>query len=162
MLPAARTALSTVGLALVLALAGCADPEKGATVPADSTPSATPPAGSTGPARPTDASPTPTADRTGPPLSATRPPTMGPPTVGPDKPSDLRRANVLTGRITRGGSGPCYGLVTDDGREYALHGVDKGTFVTGTWVKVTTGPADAATDCGPGTPAGIVKISPVG
>ncbi|MBM0278939.1 hypothetical protein [Micromonospora tarensis] len=89
-------------------------------------------------------------------------PTLGPPTGPPRRPTDAHRANALAGRITRGGDGPCYGLLTDDGREYALHGAGKGTFTVGTTVRVTIGPADPAVDCGPGTPATIVDISPVG
>ncbi|WP_216592728.1 hypothetical protein [Verrucosispora sioxanthis] len=73
-----------------------------------------------------------------------------------------RKANVLAGRLSRGGSGPCYTLVTDDGREYAMHGTDKGTFATGAWVRVTTAPAADGVDCGPGIPVSILKMSPVG
>ncbi|TDB74582.1 hypothetical protein, partial [Micromonospora sp. KC723] len=80
----------------------------------------------------------------------------------PRKPTDSRRADVLAGRITRGGSGPCYGLTTDDGRQYALHGPDVGTFRTGTTVFVTVAAVEPGTDCGPGTPARIVTIRPVG
>ncbi|MEV4713495.1 hypothetical protein [Micromonospora sp. NPDC049374] len=53
-------------------------------------------------------------------------------------------------------------MVTDDGREYALHGTDKGTFATGAWVRVTTAAATAEVDCGPGVPVSILKMSPVG
>ncbi|PZG01329.1 hypothetical protein C1I99_07740 [Micromonospora deserti] len=107
-------------------------------------------------------SPSAPAGRTRPPLSATTPPTIGAPSGPPSQPTDLRKAGVLAGRITRGCAGPCYGLVTDDGREYALHGPGMGTFATGSWVRVSVGPADPAVDCGPGTPASIVRISPVG
>ncbi|MET7667819.1 hypothetical protein [Micromonospora luteifusca] len=88
-------------------------------------------------------------------------PTLRPPTGPPRHPTDARKANVLAGRITRGGTGPCYGLVTDDGRQYALHGPGMGSFAVGTTVRVTVGPADQTVDCGPGTPATIVTISRV-
>ncbi|MEU7981273.1 hypothetical protein AB0B63_22425 [Micromonospora sp. NPDC049081] len=94
------------------------------------------------------------------PLSAT-PPTLRRPAAPPRHPTDQRRADRLAGRITRGGDGPCYGLVTDDGREYALHGTGLGTFATGTTVLVTVGPADPAATCGPGIPVGIVAINVV-
>ncbi|WP_165945864.1 hypothetical protein, partial [Micromonospora sp. KC606] len=94
--------------------------------------------------------------------SATPPPTLPRIPSIPRKPTDSRRTDVLAGRITLGGSGPCYGLVTDDGRQYALHGPGLGTFGTGTTVLVTIAPAQPGTDCGPGTAARIVKISPVG
>ncbi|MEH0971949.1 hypothetical protein V6U77_12525 [Micromonospora sp. CPCC 205546] len=178
MTPTIRATLRTLGpgVALTLALSGCAGSRNGDVVSAEQTP-VTPSAGAAGsdpPAGSADATPDATgaapsvpgptspSGRTGPPLSATRPPTLGPPTAPPRWPSDLRKANVLAGRITRGGAGPCYGLVTDDGREYALHGTDKGTFATGAWVRVTIAPADPAAPCGPGTPASIVKIDPVG
>ncbi|PWU47618.1 hypothetical protein DLJ47_30115 [Micromonospora sp. S4605] len=159
------TRTTVAGLAAVLALAGCAGSQEGSAVPTEPTPSAAP----TEPDRTSaDATPTPPTGPTaaapsGRPFRATTDlPTMGPPTAPPSQPTDLRKANILAGRITRGGTGPCYGLVTDDGREYALHGVGKGSFATGSWVRVTVGPADPAADCGPGTPASIIKISPVG
>ena len=41
---------------------------------------------------------------------------------------------VVAGRVTRGGSGPCYGLITDDGTEYALYStagirLDEGSYI---------------------------------
>ncbi|MCX5068741.1 hypothetical protein OOJ91_23140 [Micromonospora lupini] len=121
-------------------------------------PSAPPPAASTGPTDPTpSSSPSDRPARSRIPL-----PTLRQPTGPPRRPTDARRANVLAGRITRGGDGPCYGLVTDDGRQYALHGTGKGTFAVGTTVRVTVGPPDPTADCGPGTPVTIVDISPVG
>ncbi|MGC4853710.1 hypothetical protein ACLQ24_09970 [Micromonospora sp. DT4] len=139
---------------------------------AQQTPSDTPSTGApTGPAEPTPSSsgaPTAIAGTT-PSSPAGRPsrsqvplPTLRPPTEPPRRPTDSRKTNALAGRINRGGDGPCYGLVTDDGRQYALHGTGKGTFAVGTTVRVTIGPADPpAADCGPGIPATIVDISPV-
>ncbi|MEV4825462.1 hypothetical protein [Micromonospora sp. NPDC049274] len=130
---------------------------------AEQTPSGTPSpsapasAAPTGPTDPTPSSPSGRPARSRVPL----PPTLRPPTGPPRKPTDARRANVLAGRINRGGDGPCYGLVTDDGRQYALHGTGRGTFAVGTTVRVTVGPPDPTVDCGPGTPATIVDISPV-
>jgi hypothetical protein len=167
--PRTRTTLTSAGLAALLALTGCAGTRNGGdAVPAEQTPSGipsntTPPAAAptgaapTGPADPTPSSPSGRPSRSQTPL-----PTLGPPTGPPPNPTDARKANVLAGRITRGGDGPCYGLVTDDGRQYALHGPGKGTFAVGTTVRVTVGPADPAADCGPGTAATIVDISPVG
>ncbi|MFY1574046.1 DUF5818 domain-containing protein [Verrucosispora sp. WMMD703] len=149
-------------LAMLLALAGCGESD-GGTVTADQGPTATgsSPAGS--PDRPAgDAGAQPPVGRTGSPPSPTEPPLIGTPTAPPRHPTELRKSNVLAGRLSRGGSGPCYTLVTDDGREYALHGTDKGTFATGTWVRVTTAPAAAEVDCGPGIPLSILKMSPVG
>ena len=164
--PTTRTTASSASLAavLVLTLAGCARPENGDTVSARQEPSATP-ASSAGepatapPGRPSSVAP---SGRTTPPLSSTDLPTLRPPSGPPERPTDLRRTDLLAGRISRGGSGPCYGLVTDDGREYALHGENMGTWGTGTWVRVTIGPPTGGADCGPGIRADLLKISPVG
>ncbi|MEU4553993.1 hypothetical protein [Micromonospora violae] len=166
--PRTRTILTSAGLALALALTGCAtDTRNGDTVsaeqdpsatPADEpSPSATPPTATPPTVAPGGSSPAGRPTRSRPPL-----PTMGPPTGPPREPTDLRKKNLLAGRINRGGDGPCYGLITDDGKQYALHGPGLGTFGVGTVVRVTVGPANPAVDCGPGTPASIVKISTVG
>ncbi|GIJ75966.1 hypothetical protein SAMN05443287_106222 [Micromonospora phaseoli] len=131
-------------LTALLVLAGCGD-RSADTVTAEQSPTGQPPDG-----------------RTNETLSPTEPPLIGTPTAPPSQPTELRKSNVLAGRLSRGGDGPCYTLVTDDGREYALHGADHGTFATGSWVRVTTGPATADVDCGPGIPVSILKISPVG
>lgn len=104
----------------------------------------------------------PPAGRESPTTSRTDLPTLRPPTAPPRRPTDAKPTDVLAGRITRGGDGPCYGLVTDDGREYALWGVDQGSFAVGTWVRVTTSPVVPKINCGRGTPASILKIDPVG
>ncbi|MGC5017167.1 hypothetical protein [Micromonospora sp. DT47] len=156
---------AALALALLVPLAGCAG--NGGPVSDDPTPPTPPtsatPASSPPPLPATAPSGTPVAPADRPtPLSATELPTLRRPTGPPKEPTDTRSTDVVAGRITRGGSGPCYGLVTDDGREYALHGPGMGSFAAGTTVLVTTGPADPAHDCGPGTPASIVKISRVG
>ena len=69
---------------------------------------------------------------------------------------------MLAGRITRAATGPATAWSPTTAGEYALHGPGMGTFAVGTTVRVTVGPADPAADCGPGTPATIVEISPVG
>ncbi len=157
------TRTTVAGLAAVLGLAGCAGPQEESAVPTQPTPPTSPAdPGLASTADTPSTGPTPAAPSGRPSRATTDLPTMGPPTAPPSQPTDLRKANIVAGRITRGGAGPCYGLVTDDGREYALHGVGKGNFATGSWVRVTIGPADPAADCGPGTPASIVTISPVG
>ncbi|MFC4020995.1 hypothetical protein ACFOW4_24045 [Micromonospora sp. GCM10011542] len=162
--PRTRTTLTGAGLAALLALAGCAGARDGGdAVSAEPTPSGTPsdpaPSAAVAPTGPTD--PTPSSPAGRPARSRTPLPTLGPPTGPPRNPTDARKANVLAGRITRGGDGPCYGLVTDDGRQYALHGPGKGAFADGTTVRVTIGPADPKVDCGAGTPATIVTIDAV-
>ncbi|MFJ8686337.1 hypothetical protein [Micromonospora wenchangensis] len=133
----------------------------------DRTPTTDPPAGTRPPA---DRPPAPPADRAttpGPPagrpapLSVAPPPAPRRPAVPPRHPTDRRRPDRIAGRITRGGDGPCYGLVTDDGHEYALHGPGLGTVATGSTVLVTVDPAATPAACGPGTPVGVVRISVV-
>ncbi|MBQ1026327.1 DUF5818 domain-containing protein [Micromonospora sp. C95] len=156
-----RTRAPAACLAALLALAGCGEPDGGA-VTADQRPTATGSPTVAGDATAGNATGQPPVGRTGEALSPTDPPLIGTPTAPPRHPTELRKTNVLAGRLSQGGSGPCYTLVTDDGREYALHGADKGTFATGTWVRVTTAPATAEVDCGPGIPVSILKMSQVG
>ncbi|MFB9237006.1 hypothetical protein ACFFWC_15820 [Plantactinospora siamensis] len=126
-------------------------PEESSVPPSSGAPSG--PAGSTGPAERTEA-PRPTG-RPGeasspPPLSNPVPPTLRPATRPPDNPTDQVRTDVIGGWITRGGSGPCYGLVDDNGVEYALYGPTAGALAKGTRVVVRTAPTTAKVDCGPG------------
>ncbi|MEV0939371.1 hypothetical protein AB0I90_03190 [Micromonospora wenchangensis] len=127
----------------------------------DRTPTTDPPAGRP-PAPPAGraATPGPAAGRPAP-LSVAPPPAPRRPTAPPRHPTDRRRPDRLAGRITRGGDGPCYALVTDDGHEYALHGPGLGTVATGSTVVVTVDPASPPAACGPGTPVGVVRISVV-
>ncbi|MBX7269462.1 hypothetical protein KIF24_27920 [Micromonospora sp. Llam7] len=166
MLTLIRARAPAACLAALLALTGCADRNGGSVTPEPSPPGA--PDG-----RPADTADTgrgpadtaagqPPVGRTGGTLSPTEPPLIGIPTAPPSRPTELRKTNVLAGRLSHGGSGPCYTLVTDDGREHALYGVGKGTFATGAWVRVTTAPAVPDVDCGSGIPASILKISLVG
>ncbi|MFG1673887.1 hypothetical protein [Micromonospora sp. NPDC049282] len=123
------------------------------------------PTGSAAPAPeqtpPTATAPTPAASSGRPPLSATDLPTLRPPTGPPRHPTDQLKPNVLAGRISHGGGGPCYTLVTDDGQEHALYGRDKGAWPTGAWVRVTVGPAPEGVECGPGRLVGLLRIERV-
>ena len=65
------------------------------------------------------------------------------------------------GTVTRGGSGPCFGLVTDDGTEYALYHPDGITLAQGARVRVRLGPASQGTDCGPGRPMQLRSAEPL-
>ncbi|GAB2929212.1 hypothetical protein GCM10027280_15890 [Micromonospora polyrhachis] len=132
-------------MTLALLMSGCATTE-----PADdaagqpSSPTAT-----------TSAATTPTSTPT---------PTVRPssaPAIPPKKPTDEQATDRIAGRVTRGGSGPCYGVVTDDGKEYALYGSDTGTLQVDTFVRVTIAPLLLRINCGPGTHASIVELSVV-
>ncbi|WP_346121855.1 hypothetical protein [Micromonospora coerulea] len=90
------------------------------------------------------------------PLSATVPPTLGRPAGPPREPTDNRPTDLIAGRITRGGTGPCYGLVDENEREYALHGPEAGELRVGSFVTLRVAPPTSSFDCGPGTPMRIV------
>jgi hypothetical protein len=79
-------------------------------------------------------------------FSPTRPPS-GP----PSEPTDNDKpAGWIVGTVTTGGTGPCYGLVTDDGIQYALHSVAGTRLDKGTRVRIQGTPAKIRIDCGPG------------
>lgn len=82
---------------------------------------------------------------------------MRPPVVKPSPPSDLRQTDLVSGTVTRGGTGPCYGLVAEDGTEYALHGPDAGELRAGSVVTLRITIARARINCGPGLPMSIVS-----
>jgi hypothetical protein len=126
----------TLTLAAAL-LAGCAQPaQDGGTVPSS-------PSG-----QPSD--------------SSSVPPTLGSPSAPPQTPSDQRRTDWIAGRITRGGDGPCFGLVTDEGKEYALYSTAKVTLKAGESVRVQVAPLRLKISCGSGTQMSAVKIVPAG
>ncbi|MFC0507586.1 hypothetical protein [Micromonospora costi] len=106
---------------------------------------------------PTASTPPPAATRSParPPLSSTTLPTPRPPVVKPSPPTDLVTRHV-SGFVTRGGDGPCYGMVAEDGTEYALHGPDVGELRTGSFVTLRLTTLQARIDCGPGVPMSIV------
>jgi hypothetical protein len=96
---------------------------------------------------------------TPPPLSSTDLPTMKPPTKGPRTPSDLLPNRVLAGRITRGGSGPCYGLMTEDDIEYAVYSAAGLDLPDGTYVRVKWEPLTLKVGCGPGRPIRAINMT---
>lgn len=101
---------------------------------------------------PTEPGETPTrsADPTGLPLSRTDPPVPTRPGTPPSTPSDLITGDWLVGTVTTGGTGPCYGLVTDDGVEHALYGDAGAPLVRHTRIRVKVEPLDVRISCGPG------------
>ncbi|MCI0687156.1 MAG: hypothetical protein L0Y54_07975 [Sporichthyaceae bacterium] len=79
-----------------------------------------------------------------------------------EDPSDPQPTDVVAGRIVRGGSGPCYGLETDDGTQHALYSADGLTLEEGAVVRVRIEPLLIRIYCGPGHHVKIVKVAPVG
>jgi hypothetical protein len=103
--------------------------------------------------------PTQNPEDTPPPLSSTDLPTMKPPTKGPSTPSDLLPNGVVAGRITRGGSGPCYGLITEDGIGYAVYSTAGLDVPEGTYVRVKWEPLTLTVDCGAGRPIRAIEMT---
>jgi hypothetical protein len=66
--------------------------------------------------------------------------------------------DLLVGRITRGGTGPCYGMETDEGVVYALFGGNGVALAEGDTVMVWFEQLRVLVDCGPGRPVSIVKL----
>jgi multidrug efflux pump subunit AcrA (membrane-fusion protein) len=101
-----------------------------------------------------------------PPESAASP-TVAPPTIAkttapPKTPTDQSDTDWLTGTVTAGGSGPCYGLVTDDGTKVALHAADGRVLTKGARIRVRTKPALTRIYCGPGLLLEMTAAEPAG
>ncbi|MFF5172747.1 hypothetical protein ACFY3U_08950 [Micromonospora sp. NPDC000089] len=127
-------------------------PDTTASAASESTPTAVAPAGP--PPSPAGSPVAPAGRPT--PLSATPPPTLGRPAGPPKEPTDNRPTDVVAGRVTRGGTGPCYTFVDENGRQYALHGPNAGELKQGSFISLRLAPRDASVDCGPGVPMRIV------
>ena len=92
-------------------------------------------------------------------MSSTDLPTMRPPMKPPKKPTDLVPHDIVVGRVTRGGTGPCYGLITEDDQEYALYSTAGVTLTEGTYVRVKFTSMTAAVDCGPGRQVTVLTVT---
>lgn len=88
-------------------------------------------------------------------------PTVTRATAPPDNPTDaIKKTDIVVGTVTRGGSGPCYGLQTDDGTQYALYSRNPLTLTRGSYAKVHTKPATVRIFCGPGRFLEITALEP--
>jgi hypothetical protein len=130
---------------VLLMLAGCARDSTPETTPGnppvDSTPSSSP-------------SPSPSASATLPGLT--------PPSGPPKDPTDqIKKTDTIVGLVTRGGSGPCYGLQTDNGTEYALYSSARHELPRGKYVRLRTKTTLLRIDCGPGKPLEIVSVESI-
>ena len=96
------------------------------------------------------------------PPSASAVPASTGPSEPPSGPSDfIPHTDLLVGTVIRGGDGPCYGLRTDDGTEYALHSVRGWELPHGKRVKLRTENMHMRLDCGPGHPLGITAVESI-
>lgn len=130
-----RGGLLLTGLLVLVVITGCGDSSGGAVVPSSSTPSI-------------------------PPLSSTDLPTPSPPGKPPKSPSDRITPGWTSGTVSRGGTGPCYGLVRDDGSELALWSTAGLDLVEGRRVRVRMVPSAARVDCGDGQPMRLLEVEP--
>jgi hypothetical protein len=71
---------------------------------------------------------------------------------------DIPSPGWTEGTITRGGSGPCYGLVTFDGVAYAMHSTEGIQLTKGDHIRAELTPAKLRIDCGEGIPVSMGAI----
>lgn len=84
------------------------------------------------------------------------------PSGPPKDPTDRIEADGwVVGTVTAGGSGPCYGLVTDDGTRYALHNADGTRLEKGARVRVRTAAAPVRIHCGEGKLVEMTTVEPL-
>jgi predicted small lipoprotein YifL len=89
-------------------------------------------------------------------------PTISRPTGPPENPTDqIKPPSWVVGTVTAGGSGPCYGLSTDDGTAYALHAADGTVLVKGARMRIAIKPAVARIGCGPGKLVEMTAAEPL-
>jgi hypothetical protein len=73
------------------------------------------------------------------------------PTAPPNGPTDQNKpTGWIVGTVTAGGTGPCYGLETDEGVPYALHSTAGIRLDKGARVRVKATPSRLLIYCGPG------------
>jgi hypothetical protein len=140
-----------IGLAVAAGavIAGCAN---GVESPTSSSPAS---ASSAAPSPSVAASPTPenaTSSSPATPPSSERPlPTITLTDKPPREPTDqLPSTGWVAGMVTRGGTGPCYGLIADDGNRYALYSTAGIDLKQGARVKVQLEASPLRIYCGPG------------
>jgi len=70
----------------------------------------------------------------------------------PREPGDASAATGwVSGMVTVGGSGPCYGFVADDGKRYALYSTGGLELEQGSRMRVLLEPTMVRIYCGPGS-----------
>ncbi|GIE89445.1 hypothetical protein Are01nite_59250 [Actinoplanes regularis] len=80
----------------------------------------------------------------------------------PKEPTDnLPETGWVAGMVTQGGSGPCYGLTTDDGTRYALYNAGGITLAQNDRVRVKLESTLLRIYCGPGKLMAMVAAEPI-
>ncbi|GIF05285.1 hypothetical protein [Actinoplanes siamensis] len=81
----------------------------------------------------------------------------------PKEPTDtLPETGWVAGMVTSGGTGPCYGLVADDGKRYALYNTDGISLAQGARVRVKLETTLLKIYCGPGELMAMTAAEPIG
>jgi len=87
----------------------------------------------------------------------------------PSRPAGLPTPDVhsllnawITATVTRGGSGPCFGLTAADGVTYATYSKLGITLTTGARVRARITPGATPVNCGSGKPARLVHVQLAG
>jgi hypothetical protein len=145
-------------------IAGCASGSESPATPSSSALSAPPPSAAAPSSVPAQSGP-PTESTTSP---AGKPPTGKPlPTITltdkpPKEPTDKQPSTGwVAGMVTRGGKGPCYGLIADDGQRYALYSTAGTELTQGDRVKVQLETSPLRIYCGPGTFMAMTDHEPI-
>ncbi|MBO3740812.1 hypothetical protein [Actinoplanes flavus] len=151
--PPYRIALALTAVAIV---AGCASSPSSGTLPASSAPSTAP--------SPDTPSPEPSAEASSAeaPSAATPLPTITLTKKPPKEPTDPQPSTGwVTGMVTRGGKGPCYGMITDDGQRYALYSTEGVELAKGDRIKAHLETTMLRIYCGPGTLMAMTEVEQI-
>ncbi len=71
-------------------------------------------------------------------------------------------AGWISGRVTKGGAGPCFGFKADDGVQYAMHSIQARTLKAGDRVKVQVTPSRLRISCGDGVQVQLQALEALG
>jgi hypothetical protein len=81
----------------------------------------------------------------------------------PKEPTDNRpETGWVVGMVTRGGTGPCYGLISDEGNRYALYNAEGITLKDKARVRVKVETTLLKIYCGPGDLMAMTAAEPIG
>jgi hypothetical protein len=140
-----------LALGVLIAVAGCGAQEQPSVGAGRPYPSNSLSVSPTSPApSPTPSTPLPLSERPSPPARSPLP-TLTRNSSPPDNPTDqIKKTTLVVGLVTHGGTGPCFGVQTDDGTEYALYSALELTLKRGQHVQLWTRPSSLRIDCGSG------------
>jgi len=144
------------GLLALIVLSGC-----GSDDPASPTWAGGAAASSAAAAAPSPTSAAPSS-RAATPSRTTRPPTPRGGSKPPKTPTDIvRTSGWIEGIVTRGGDGPCYGMIAFDGVEYALYTDDGDRLEKEDHIRVRVTPNRLRIQCGAGEQVAVQAMEHV-